>query len=297
MGLRGKPSQRQRRLGAELRRMREDVGLTATKAGAEIGLSAAHLNHIEAGRTSISPEKIRALAAFCGCKQERLIESLITMSQSNGRGWWSEYDRTPHNQAARDLAELESMSVRLRAFQWVNVPGMLQSPEYMQALFKAGHPDMPAEIREQFVAFRLRRQRLLTDAKPPEYHAVIHEAALRMQFVGRDVMRRQVEHLIEMARLPNVRIQVLPFRTDAYPGGFGCSFVCYDAAVPELSTVYVEHPASTPFVTDQANLAQFSEAFTQLSAVALPPLALDARSNIPVRRDSLGLIQHLMYDL
>ncbi|WP_326598345.1 helix-turn-helix domain-containing protein [Streptomyces sp. NBC_01803] len=297
MGLRGKPSQRQRRLGAELRRMREDVGLTATKAGAEVGLSAAHLNHIEAGRTSISPEKIRGLAAFCGCKQERLIESLIAMSQSNGRGWWSEYEHPPHNQAVRDLAELESMSVRLRAFQWVNVPGMLQTPEYMRALFKAGHPDMPAENREQFVEFRLRRQRLLTDPKPPEFHAVIHEAALRMEFVGREVMQRQVEHMVEMACLPHVKIQILPFRTEAYPGGFGCSFVCFDAAVAELSTVYVEHPASSPFVIDQSNLAQFSDAFANLGAVALPPIAPGAASNVSVRRDSLGLIQRLMYDL
>jgi transcriptional regulator with XRE-family HTH domain len=284
-------------LGIELRRLRDECGLTATKAGAEVGLSAAHLNHIEAGRTAISPEKLRPLVSLYGCKQEGLIDALIAMSQSNGRGWWSEYKKPPHNDDARDLAELESMSVRCRAFQWVLVPGLLQTSEYMRALFRSGEPDASEEALERFVEFRCRRQRLLTEARPPEYHAVIHEAALRMAFVERGIMERQIEHLFEMSRLPHVRIQILPFRANPQQVRFTCSFDCYDAAVTELSTVYVEHPAQSPFVNDQENLAQFSDAFTKLSAVALPPIVLDGVSSIPTRRDSLGLIQHLLYDL
>ncbi|MBL1065882.1 helix-turn-helix transcriptional regulator [Streptomyces sp. 7-21] len=297
MGLRVKPSQRQRRLGIELRRLREQSGWTATKAAAASGFSPAHLNHIEAGRTAIPAHKIRALAELYGCNNERLIEALIAMSHGNGRGWWSEYRYPPHNDQARDLAELESMSVRYRAFQWVQVPGMLQTADYMRALFKVGHPDAPAETHERFVDFRLRRQRVLTGPRPPTFEAVIHEAALRMEFVGRAVMRRQIDHLLEMARLPHVRIQILPFKAETYPVRTGCPFVCYDAEVPELSTVYVEHPTNSPFVTDQANLAEFSDAFSKLSAVALPPIRLDVTGSMPLRRDSLGLIQHLMYEL
>lgn len=297
MGLRPNPSQRQRRLGIELRRLRDASGLTATKAGREVGLSPAHLNHIEAGRTAIPAPKLRTLASLYGCKNERLVDSLVAMSQSNGRGWWSEYKYPPHNDHARDLAELESMSVRCRAFQWVQVPGMLQTAEYMRAMFESGEPDESAETLEQFVDFRLRRQRPLTDARPPEFHAVIHEAALRMEFVERGVMERQIEHLIEMARLPHVRIQILPFRANVHTVRFGTPFVRYDAAVQELSTVYVEHPAQSPFVSDQSNLTQFSEAFAKLSAVALPPIDLDTAGTMPARKDSLGLVQHLMYDL
>lgn len=297
MGLRSNPSQRQRRLGVELRRMREECGLTATKAGAEVGLSAAHLNHIEAGRTAIPAHKIRALAGVCGCKNEQLVDALVAMSQSNGRGWWSEYQHPPHNDAARDLAELESMSVRHRSFQWVQVPGLLQTSEYMRSLFAVGESEASEETRERFVEFRMRRQRLLTDPRPPEFHAVIHEAALRMEYVGREVMRRQIEYIIEVSRLPNVHIQILPFRAEAYPPCFSCPFVSYDAGVSELSTAYVEHPTSTPFVIDQPSLAQFSEAFTKLSSVALPPIEHDAGGSIPARRDSLGLIHRLLYDL
>jgi hypothetical protein len=220
------------------------------------------------------------------------------MSQSNGRGWWSEYKHPPHNDDARDLAELESTCVRYRAFQWVQVPGMLQTGEYMRALFRSGSPDASEETHEKFVEFRLRRQRLLTGARPPEFHAVIHEAALRMTFVGRGVMERQIEHLVELAEHPHVRIQILPFRANMYQLGFSSPFVYYDAAVPELSTVHVDHhPTQSPFVTGQINLMQFSQAFSKLSEVALPPIAFDSASSMSVRRDSLGLIQRLMYDL
>lgn len=297
MGLRPKPSQRQRRLGIELRRLRDQRGLTATKAGAEVGLSAAHLNHIEAGRTAIPAAKLRALASLYGCNNQQLIDSLVAMSQASGRGWWSEFQDPPHNDRARDLAELESMSIRYRAFQWVQVPGLLQTPAYMHAQFRSGAPDASAETIQRFVDFRLRRQRLLLEAKPPELHAVIHEAALRIRFVDRDVMERQFEHLVEMARHPHVTIQILPFRANAHQAHFSSPFLCYDAAEPQLSTVYVDHPSVSPFVTDQTNLRAFADSFAKLSAVALPAIDVGAVSSITVRRDSRGLIQRLIYDL
>lgn len=297
MGLRVKPSQRQRRLGIELRRLREVSDLKAATAAAESGFSAAHLNHIEAGRTAIPMAKIRSLLELYGCKNEHLIDSLIAITQSNGRGWWSEYRDPPHNDEVRDLAELESMSVRCRVFQWVQVPGLLQTAEYMRALFEVGHPDEPAETVDRFVDFRLRRQRVLTEARPPALHAVIHEAALRMEFVGRTVMRGQFDHLVEMAMLPHVTIQILPFKAEAYPVRSSCPFACYDAAVPELGTVHVDHPTGSTFVTDQPNLSKFSDGFTKLSAFALPPITTDVTASMPLRRDSLGLIQNLMYEL
>jgi transcriptional regulator with XRE-family HTH domain len=283
-------------LGTELRRLRDLSGLTATKAGGELGFSAAHLNNIEAGRTAISATKLRALAKLYSCENDRLIDALIAMSQSNGRGWWSEYQEPPLNDMARDLAELESMSVRHRNFQWVNIPGLLQTAEYMRALFRSGHHGESEETVDRFVDFRRRRARLLTEARPPEFHAVIQEAALRMEFVGRDVMRRQIEHVIEMARLPNVIVQILPFRCEQYPARLTCAFECFDAVVTELNTVYVEQPMASPFVSDQTHLAHFSSIFTKVSTVALPPIHFDGDS-IRTRRDSLGLIQRILYEL
>lgn len=296
MGLRRNPSYRQRRLGAELRRLRLESRLTATRAGAELGFSAAHLNNIEAGRTAVPVMKLRALAKLYGCANDQLVDELAAMSQSNGHGWWSEYQRPPHNDAARDLAELESRSVRHRNFQLVTIPGLLQTADYMLASFRIGQPEASVETLERFVDFRLRRQRVLTGPRPMEFHGIIHEAALRMEFPGREVMRRQLEHLVEMTQLPNVRIQVLPFQAETYPAAFACPFDCYDSVVPELGTVYVEHPTVSPFLFEQAVLAQFSDGFDKLGKVALPSIELAGTSNCQART-SLGLIEQNLYDM
>jgi hypothetical protein len=296
MGLRANPTQRQRRLGIELRRLRDSCGLSAADAGAFADLGSPHLGHIEAGRTAIPEAKLRALTAAYGCQNEPLVNGLVAMSEATGKGWWSEFRKPPLAQKSFDLAELESASVAHRTFQWVHVPGLLQTTEYMRTLFEGGEPDASPATIDTFVEFRQRRQQVLVDASPPTFHAVIHEAALHMQFAGPDVMRRQIEHLVAMTRLPHVLIQILPFRANIYPR-FSAPFVVFEHSVPELSTVYVEHPVSTSFISDQTHLAQFADTFDSLSAAALPPIDPRVEPEFHARRDSLGLIQHVLYTL
>lgn len=296
MGLRANPTQRQRRLGAELRRLRESSGMSAAEAGSFAGLGQAHMSHIETGRTAIPEAKLRALTTAYGCMDEPLVDALVAMGQATGKGWWLDF-RESLDASAIDLAELEATASAHRTFQWVYVPGLLQTPEYMYALMRAGEPDAsPAEL-DRGVEFRQRRQAVLVGDSPPIYHAVIHEAALHMQFVGAEVMRRQIEHLVEMARHPHVRIQILPFAAPAYPARFGTPFVFFESSVPALGTVYVEHPVSSPFLADQEHLTQFAEALDRLSTVALPPLEPQPESKFSAKKDSLGLVQHLLYIL
>ncbi|KRV48517.1 XRE family transcriptional regulator [Wenjunlia vitaminophila] len=294
MGLRANPSQRQRRLGAELRRLRELSGLSATEAGAFAGLGRAHMSHIEMGRTAIPEEKLRALARAYGCRNTALVDALVAMGQATGRGWWSRY-REPFDSAVRDLAELESTARRVRTFQWLYVPGLLQTRAYMHAVFRGAQPDAAQALVDSYVEFRERRSTLLTGEDPPRFHAVIHEAAFSAQFVGPSVMRAQIEHLLELSRLPHVQIQVLPFRTQTYPVGFSAPFVLLDGPVPELDTVFLEHPAPSQFLTDPARLNQYSDAFARLDAVALPPVDPQNAVDFHTRRDSFGFMQHLLY--
>jgi hypothetical protein len=254
------------------------------------------MSHIETGRTAIPEAKLRALAAAYGCKDKPLIDALVTMGRATGKGWWMEY-RDVLQQSALDLAELEATATVHRTFQWIYVHGLLQTPEYMRALFEAADPEAPSEVVDTFIEFRVRRQKILTRDAPLTFYAVIHEAALHMQFVGADVMRRQIRHLVEMARLPNVRIQILPFKAQLYPARFGTPFVIFESPVPELSTVYVEHPITSRFLGDQKHLAQFTEAFDKLSTVALPALEPAADSKGLGGKDSLSLVQHLLYIL
>ncbi|MFJ2744265.1 DUF5753 domain-containing protein [Streptomyces sp. NPDC087440] len=296
VGLRPHPTQRQRRLGLELRRLREESGFSAAEAGRTAGLGAAHMSHIETGRTAIPEPKLRVLADTYGCKDKPLVDALVTMGKSTGRGWWTEF-RPTMTDPALDLAEVEATSVAHRNFQWLHVPGLLQTEEYMRASFEGVNPMSTAAERDLFATFRLRRQEELRRNESLAYHAVIHEAALRMQFFSRDVMRGQIEHLVEVSRAPNVTVQLLPFQAQSYEVAFSTPFVVYEASVPALHTVYVEHPVSSPFLSEQQHLAMYCESFDRLSKAALPPVDVRSRTWSYGTRDSLALIQHLLYTL
>ncbi|GAA0990468.1 transcriptional regulator WhiJ [Streptomyces rhizosphaericus] len=297
MGLRANPTQRQRRLGSELRRLRNERGLSAAEAGAFAGLGSPHLGHIEAGRTAIPEVKLRALLAGYGCQDESFADALVAMSESKGKGWWSDYRKSPLPQSAHDLAELEATSVAHRSFQWMYVPGLLQTPEYARALTTGGEPEADRSVLDTYVEFRLKRQEVLAGESPPTFHAVIHEAAFHMQFVENGVMRRQIEHLVEVARLPHVHIQLLPFKAALSPATPAAAFILFEAEAPELNTVYVEHPVSSAFLGEQAHLAQYGTAFERLTMAALPPIDPGPERESYMRSDSLRLVQHLLYTL
>ncbi|MGI5339345.1 helix-turn-helix domain-containing protein [Streptomyces sp. CA-181903] len=295
MGLRANPTQRQRRLGLELRRLRLAAGLSVGEAAAVAGLGPPHLGHIEAARTAIPEVKLRALADAYGCRSEPLVDALVEMGRSTGRGWWSDYKRHMASEAL-DLAELEASSVSCRSFQWLYVPGLLQTPDYVRALIEGGESDADPALREKYIEFRLRRQDAVLSGTL-RFHAVVHETALRLQFVPPHVMRDQIEHLVRMARLPQIRIQLLPFKTGVYPPSSNTPFLVFQAAVPELDTVYIEQPASSPFISDQQHLRGFSKSFEDLQAIALPPIDPRTEREFSTDRDSLSLIHHLLYTL
>ncbi|MFI0741992.1 helix-turn-helix domain-containing protein [Streptomyces sp. NPDC021100] len=295
MGLRANPSQRQRRLGEELRKLREASGLSATEAGSHAGLGRAHMSHIETGRTAIPEDKLCTLLTLYGCTSHPYREALIEMNRATGRGWWADFKQS-HSVHARDLAELESAAVAQRQFQWLYMPGLLQSAEYTRALIQSGEDQASAERVDKYIEFRLRRQRVLADGSA-SYHAVIHETAMHMRFVPREVMRDQLLHLVDVAQLPNVTVQLLPFQATLSAALPGIPFIVFQAVVPELNTVYVEHPVSSSFLTHEAHLAQYTQAFERLASAALPPITLPTERKSYAEQDSFGLIQHLLYAL
>ncbi|MDT0346661.1 helix-turn-helix domain-containing protein [Streptomyces litchfieldiae] len=293
MGLRAHPTQRQRRLGRELRRLREEAGVGAAEASARAGLNKPHLSHIEAGRTACPEPRLRALLDTYGCSDATLTRALIELTNATGKGWWSEY-REILDERARDLAELESLTTAFRIFEWLHVPGLLQTPAYMRFLFTAAHPGATPDVIDALVGFRLRRQRVLTEGPPhPTVHAVIHEAAFHMHFVDRETMRAQLAHLVELAHSPHITIQLMPFRCAAYPATPGCPFTIHDASARELATVYVEQPDVPLFLHDRRDIDHFAADFARISGVSLERLDPTAAHE----GSSLGLIQHLRYVL
>ncbi|MFI6543003.1 helix-turn-helix domain-containing protein [Streptomyces prunicolor] len=293
MGLRTNISERQRRLGAELKQLREQAGLTTSEAAERIGMTRGQLGHIEAGRTSVLTERLLDLSRVYGCSEEPYVEALVAMSESNGKGWWSAFRKHmgPHS---LNLAELESEAVAIRTHEPLFIPGLFQTADYTRSIFT--NPDLGFANIEEGLAFRMARQDILTRDNPPSVHAVIHEAALHMRFGGTEVAREQLLHLIELARLPNVTVQIYPFSARAHAVLTG-NFAHIVPANPRLGTVVVEQLLGSHYLVQQHQLEEYDALFARIADIALAPVDVSLAPETHSVKDSLSLIQHLLYTL
>ncbi|MFI0515259.1 helix-turn-helix domain-containing protein [Streptomyces sp. WSLK1-5] len=278
------PTLRQRRLGAELRKLRERAGLTATGAAEQLGVNQARVSMIETGRTPISAERVHSMAHAYDCFDEPLIEALAAMTGRRTRGWWEEYrDHVPV--ALVDLAELEHHAAALRVALMLHIPALLQTTDHARALFQAVVPPMRQYEMEHRLTHRLKRQGVLHRQDPPPYTAIIHEAALRMGFGGPVVARGQLKHLADMSELPHVELRVIPFGAAHFPTT-GQSFDYVEGAVPQLDTVQLDsHHGACEFLDAEAQLSKYRAVLDGMESCALPPTT------------SRDFIHHLIHDL
>ncbi|WP_195911077.1 helix-turn-helix domain-containing protein [Streptomyces kaniharaensis] len=290
MGYKGPISQRQRRFGEELQRLRTAAGLSSAEAGALVGMKVPAVSHTEAGRITLNPERLEVWLDAYGCTDPTYRRVLAEMGRSTGKGWWSKFEgKVPA--LALDLSECEDRATRLDNYETLHIPGILQLPAYTEALYNGGPRKWDTATQVQF---RMERQRILTDDKQRHFRFVIHEAALRMRFAGDDVTRAQLVHLLRIAELPNVDLQVLPFTAPRIPP-FSGSFLFCDPGCPELATVILDGPKRAEHLGEQAELASYGEMFQQLSAHALPVADRETALQGLPNRDSWGLLHHLLY--
>jgi transcriptional regulator with XRE-family HTH domain len=286
MGFRSGINERQRRLGEELRRVRDAVGLSASEVGEALGVKGPNISHIEAGRIGLTLERLKTWLDLCEVTDPEFRAGLTSMSESTGKGWWTEFK--PHVvPSALDLAEFEAGATALDSYQTLLIPGLLQTKAYSEVIH---------DYAEKKVEFRQRRQELLTVENAPPFRTVIHEAALHMMYGGPTIMRDQLNHLIEVSRLPHVTIQILPFDCTTYSSS-ETPFVLMRGAHARLDTVLLEQPHSSYFLGDPEDVAAFRRKFERIRGLALPPLHAATRSPSATQRDSLGLIQHVRYKL
>lgn len=268
--------------------------MTVSEGGDRIQMGRVHLTHVESGRTAISEERVRRLCAAYSCTSSPHVDALVSMCRDTGKGWWSSY-RDRLAASALDLAELESRATSLLSFEALFIPGLFQLEEYTRAIFRASGAVSSPEEAEAAVRLRMNRQVILTDDRHrPTIHVVIHEAALRMRFGGPDVMRRQLLRLVQLADLPNVTIQVLPFTADG-AAAVNAPFLFISSHGGALDTVLVEHPAASMFLHSSEEIDQYRSQFARLSAAALPPVDPRVTAISHDTRDSLAMIQHVLY--
>ncbi len=294
MALRTVITERQRRIGLELRRLREQAELNVSEASSLIGMGATHLSHIEAARTAIPEDRLRALAEGYQVKDEPYIDALVEMSESSGKGWWSAY-RKFFPQFTLDLAELESRATAIHSYETLVIPGLLQTESYMRTLFRKGRPGASREEIERLVRFRRERQEILSACPTVTFHAVIHEAALRVAVGGAQVMKEQVVHLARASTRPGVTIQFLPFEAGVSSGWFSAPFTLLSPGVPGLETVVAEHPSANLRLSGAETIAQYQATLARLSENSLPPMQGAESPEMHERRDSLGLVRHVLY--
>ncbi|MFB4422271.1 helix-turn-helix domain-containing protein [Streptomyces sp. QL37] len=269
MAARTSPTERQRRLGAELRRMRTSAGVSAEFAAGLLGVDRGKISNIESGARPIGPDRLRTLALNCGCKDDKYVDALVEMAQPRGRGWWEKYrDALP--QGLLDIAELEAHALRMRAAYAMHMPGLLQTTDHALALFRVVIPQLPEREIALRLAHRVERQAVLDGDVPPTYTAIVHEAALRMQFGGRSVARAQLGNLLEKSEQPNVRLLVIPFVAGAFPGA-GQTVLYADGAAPQLDTVQIDNSHGPVFVCTETQLAKYRAHLDWMERIALPP--------------------------
>ncbi|GHF39238.1 MULTISPECIES: helix-turn-helix domain-containing protein [Streptomyces] len=269
MGGKPPPTIRQRRLGAELRRLREAAGMSGEDAAAALECGQAKISRIETGANGIRPFELRGLLKVYGVTDRELVESLVEMAKEGRRqGWWNQYAKT--FPGIVDLAHLESTAVRIRTWQTVLVPGLLQVPGYMRALFRRGRRAYTEAQVEQCVEARTARQQIFEKADPPEYRAVLYEAVLRSCVGGETVMRRQLEHIAGLAESGRVSVRVVPFGSGAH-GGLDGSFVLYGAACPGMDVVLMDGLAGTTHLDQDEEVQRYRGVFDGLTTLALDP--------------------------
>lgn len=263
------PTLRQRRLGAELRKLRERAGLSSTDAAARIGIQQARMSMIEAGRYGVSADRVRAMARSYACDDMALIEALGGMTGRRGRVWWDEY-RELLPMALVEVAELEHEATALRVAVLVTMPGLLQTSDHARASYGQSVPSLhPYEI-EHRAAFRVRRQGVLHGDSPLPYTAIVHEAALRMGVGGPEVVRGQLHHLIEMGEQSNVTILAIPFEQAGFPAsGQPITFAC--GRVQQLDTVLLDSDHGCDLLFAEAQLSRYRAVLDRMERCALTP--------------------------
>lgn len=268
MATRTAPTERQKRLGSELRRLRTAAGLSAEYAAGLLGVDRGKISNFESGQRGISEERLRTLAHNCECSDSEYVEALVAMARPS-EGWWERY-RGSLPQGLLDIAEMESLAERLRGWNVVHMPGLLQTAEHAMAIFRAAVPTLPEHEVALRLALRTERQRMIVGEDATPYTAIIHETALRMQFGGAEVCRGQLRHLLDASEQDNVTVVVLPFAHGAFPGA-GQTVVYAEGAVPRLDTVQVDSSHGPDFLHAEAQLAKYRAQLDLLEDVALPP--------------------------
>ncbi|NEA64585.1 helix-turn-helix transcriptional regulator [Streptomyces sp. SID12488] len=261
------PTVRRRRLGQELRRLREQKGMTAEEVAERLLVSQSKISRLENGRRSISQRDVRDLCGVYEVEDQRMVDSLMEMAKdSRQQGWWHAFGDVPYSV----YIGLETDAASLRVYDPQVIPGLLQTRPYAEALITGALPETPSGDIDNRVQVRLRRQERITAVENPlRLWTVLDEAALRRVVGNKLLMREQLESLVEQSQLPHVTVQVIPFEMGAHPGLNGQYAILEFPDAADSSVVYIEGVTSDLYLEKAQDVQKYSVMYEHLRAQAL----------------------------
>ena len=262
------PTVRRKRLGIELRHLREQRGLTCEDVGQRLDCSGTRISRIETGRINVKPGDVRDLLDVYGVTGVE-ADSLVQLArEARRKGWWHTYGQAlpPWFEA---FIGLEAEAARQRDFQSMVIPGLFQTEDYARAVLHAAPNAGRVEDLGRLVQLRMQRQAILTQASPPDLWVVLSESVLRVQVGGPAVMRDQLRRLIDLAGQANVTLQVLPFSTAALVHPVSPFTILDFPEAADPAVVYLEHLTGSLFIEREEEVHRYTVVFDHLRAEAL----------------------------
>lgn len=263
------PTLRAQLLGKRLRELRESAKLTLKQVGDYLQREIGTLSRMESGILPIRVADVMALLNLYGVEDQALRDGLERLSRDIWRkGWWDGYDSDSMG-VMIDHAWIEARAEEISSYDAMVIPGLLQTREYAESTIKGSDRNASADEIARWLEFRMNRQRVLTQDRPPRLMAILDEAVLRRMIGGPQVMLPQLRRILDLAERPAVTIRVLPSRatTHASPEG---PFTLFTMPDPYLKIAYVEMRGGAVYV-ESPKVEGFVRAYTYLQEAALTP--------------------------
>ncbi|ADJ50727.1 hypothetical protein AMES_8901 [Amycolatopsis mediterranei S699] len=278
------PTARRMILGSQLRRLREEAGITRQQAGYNIRGSESKISRLELGRVGFKERDVTDLLTMYGVDDPNERRAFLDMvKQSNEPGWWRRFGDTMPNWFT-DLVGLEEAAARIQIWEPLYVSGLLQIEPYARAIFSHGRSEMADERVDQLVALRMRRQKMFSRPDAPRVWMVLDESVLYRPIGGMKVLKQQIEYLLEMSALPHVSIQVLPYTRSGLSAEHAFSLLRFGE--PELPNIaYVEYMTGAHYIEKREEIEKYSRALDMLAVDAETPER--SRSMLGKRRQEI----------
>lgn len=259
-----------RRLGADLRKLREAAGLRIDDVAAELECSVSKISRLETGKGIPRSRDVRDLLGLFRVTDQAHRDRIMRWTrEGQQQGWWSEYsDLLPAD--LDTYISLETDASILHAYDISSFHGLLQTPDYARSVIRALRPALDGSEVDRLVDLRMQRQsRLTTDQERLELCAVIDEAVLWRAIGGHDVMRRQLERLLDLGERDNVAVRVLGFEAGAHSALYGSFVLVSFPGEEDNDVVYVESPAGNVHLEQSADVTRYRRTFDQVLGLAL----------------------------